>query len=260
MKALTILYHDVVQDDFDESGFSGAAAARYKLKTDAFTDHVAEMARRLTQPAVTVSSMTDVVSGTRPFLMTVDDGGVCAPAIADIIEQHGWHAHFFVTTDFIDSPAFLSSTQIRDLHCRGHVIGSHSCSHPFRFSELPAEVQASEWTDSVKRLSDILGEQVITGSVPGGFYAPCVAEHAARAGIRYLFTSEPTTGIETVAGCQILGRYNVYRGMSAADAGAIVEGNALSLLKQKVNWEVKKTLKRFARPLWDGVRRLVYSK
>ena len=31
MKALTILYHDVVEDNFDDSGFPGAAAARYKL-------------------------------------------------------------------------------------------------------------------------------------------------------------------------------------------------------------------------------------
>jgi len=251
---LTILYHDIVRESFEESGFSGAAAARYKLKVDVFTDHIAEIVRRSSQPAVAVTAVTEDEPATDPFLLTIDDGGVCAPAIADIVENHGWRAHFFVTSDYIGSPAFVTPAQIRDLHCRGHVIGSHSCSHPYRFSELPAEVLASEWAHSVEVLSDILGDAVITGSVPGGFYAPRVAEYAASAGIRYLFTSEPTTRVTTVAGCRIFGRYTVRSDTSARNAAAIVERKKLALLQQALTWEVKKTLKCVARPIWDRIR------
>ena len=43
MKALTVLYHDVVERNFDESGFPGAASERYKVKRDVFNEHLRAM-------------------------------------------------------------------------------------------------------------------------------------------------------------------------------------------------------------------------
>jgi hypothetical protein len=126
-------------------------------------------------------------------------------------------------------------------------------------SEIPSEQLAAEWKDSVAVLSEILGEPVRSASVPGGFYAPRVAEAAAAAGVRALFTSEPTTRVTEVAGCLVLGRYTVYRGLSSEYAGELAAGSRLALTKQQLLWGVKKILKTAAAPLWDGARKVLFS-
>jgi len=87
-----------------------------------------------------------------------------------------------------------------------------------------------------------------------------VAEAAAAAGIRALFTSEPTTHIANVAGCLVLGRYTVYRGLSPEYAGDLAAGSRVALTKQQLLWGVKKILKTAAAPVWDGARKVLFSR
>jgi peptidoglycan/xylan/chitin deacetylase (PgdA/CDA1 family) len=260
VRALSILYHDVVHENFEESGFPGAAAARYKFTETEFEAHLRRMAERAPSDAVSVDRwFAGSATGQRPFFMTLDDGGSSAVYIAEALERRNWRGHFFVTTNYIDTPTFVARDQIRWLRQRGHVVGSHSSSHPFRMSEIPSEQLAAEWKDSVAVLSEILGEPVRSASVPGGFYAPRVAEAAAAAGVRALFTSEPTTRVAEVAGCLVLGRYTVYRGLSSEYAGELAAGSRLALTKQQLLWGVKKILKTAAAPLWDGARKVLFS-
>src|SRR5436189_253666 len=84
----------------------------------------------------------------------------------------------------------LTAPQIRDLHKKGHVIGSHSCSHPPRISSLSPGAIFEEWSKSIQQLSEITGEPVWTASVPAGYYSSRVGKAAAEAGIRALFHSE----------------------------------------------------------------------
>ncbi len=259
MKALSILYHDVIRENFEESGFPGAAAARYKFTQSEFAIHLSRMTAKATALAVPVDLLLDGPV-TNPFFMTIDDGGSSAVYIAEELERHNWRGHFFVTTNYIDTPTFVSRDQIRWLRKRGHVIGSHSSSHPFRMSEIPSEQLASEWKGSVEVLSEILGERVRSASVPGGFYAPRVAEAAAATGVRALFTSEPTTQVAEICGCLVLGRYTVYRGISAEYAGELAAGSPLALIRQQLLWGVKKTLKTVAAPVWDGARKVLFSR
>jgi len=79
--------------------------------------------------------------------------------------------------------ASLPAEQIRDLHQRGHIIGSHSCSHPKRMSFCSRAELLQEWGRSCEILAGILGAPVTVASVPGGFYSRAVAEAAAEAGI-----------------------------------------------------------------------------
>src|SRR5437879_9095462 len=125
-------------------------------------------------------------------MRTCNDGRVSAPtAIAWIQDRYGWRAHFLITTDYIGKPAFLNEDQIRALRKSGHVIGTHSGSHPRRMSALGWEELLEEWSRSTKTLSDVLGEPVTVASVPGGCYSRRVAAAAAASGIKALFTSEP---------------------------------------------------------------------
>ena len=175
--------------------------------------------------------------------MTFDDGGASALApTADLLERHGWRGVFFVTTDRIGSPTFLDAAGIRELRRRGHVIGSHSCSHPARMSACGREQLLDEWRRSRQVLSDVLGEAVTVASVPGGYYSRMVAETAAEAGYTMLFNSEPTTKAYPVNGCRVLGRYTVYRGMSARAAAGLAT-SSLPRWRQALMWNLKKAAK-----------------
>jgi peptidoglycan/xylan/chitin deacetylase (PgdA/CDA1 family) len=218
MRTISLLFHDVYRTQPDESGFVSAAANRYKL---ALTDFEAQLdgiaCARSDSPVLMGSSENRVeaqtLSGSAPFVITVDDGGVSYyTTVAERLEERGWRGHCFVTTDFIDSDGFLSRGQIRELADRGHIIGSHSASHPARFNSLPFHQLASEWARSRATLEDILGRPVDVGSVPGGYYSPVVARAAREAGIRVLFTSEPVTRVDVRHGCLLAGRFTIRRG------------------------------------------------
>jgi hypothetical protein len=86
-----------------------------------------------------------------------------------------------------------------------------------------AQLQA-EWQNSVAALADILGEPVVCASVPGGLYSRRVADTAAAAGIRALFTSKPTTRCEMVHSCLVLGRYTIRRWTPAETAAGLAAG------------------------------------
>ena len=76
---------------------------------------------------------------------------------ASLLESRGWRGHFFIVTGRIGKPGFVTARQIRELHERGHHIGSHSHSHPDAFSELSDEELIREWSESRRILGEILG-------------------------------------------------------------------------------------------------------
>ncbi len=250
---INLLYHDVTAAGADDaSGFAGPAAARYKLTPDEFSRHLDRIAAAVTELPRTVPA--NLASSNRHWTITFDDGGASAATIiADELERRNWRGWFFIATDFIGAPFFCTRDQLRELHQRGHVIGSHSCSHPERISNCSRTQLLEEWSRSVDVLAGIVGESITTASVPGGFYSGAVARAAAQAGIKLLFNSEPTTGEWEVDGCRILGRYNVYRGMSAADAASLLS-SPLRRWRQSAFWSAKKAAKTVAGPLYKAVR------
>ena len=200
-----LLFHDVYAMDPRESGFQSPAANRYKLGAAAFDRQIVALAE--TRPVL-------------PFALTFDDGGVSFfTEVADRIERLGWRAHCFVPTEHIGRAGFMNASQLRELDRRGHVIGSHSTSHPSRMNALSCDAMASEWQRSVAVLEHLLGRAVTTASVPGGFTSRRVEGAAAAAGIQTLFTSEPVTGIWRRGACFVAGRFTI-RHDSAADLAA----------------------------------------
>jgi peptidoglycan/xylan/chitin deacetylase (PgdA/CDA1 family) len=260
MKKLGLLYHDVIMPgDYKSSGFQSPDANIYKLDRAEFERHLTAIAAR-TKHDVCLVTEARSLPGTQ-ILLTFDDGGASANScIADMIEARGWRGHFFVTTDYISRPGFLSPSEIRALRKRGHIIGSHSCSHPPRMARCtPAEMDR-EWRESAARLTDILGEPVEVASVPGGYFSREVARSAALAGIRVLFNSEPVMRSQTVDGCLVLGRYGVQRGVSAEWAAAVASGADLPRLRSYLFWNTKKALKRVGGEYWLDFRKRFLAK
>jgi len=227
------MYHDVIAEGAeDRSGFPGRDAALYKVTTARFEEHLSAIAEN-PEPA-----------NRNPLpLLTFDDGGVSAIDAAATLERHGFVGHFFVTTNYVGTRGFLDVDLIRDLHARGHVIGSHSCSHPLRMGHCSWAQLLDEWMRSRATLEDIIGCEVLYASVPGGDFAPGVAEAAARAGITRLFTSEPTTQIRRAFGLDLHGRFTVQRWTTKETVRGLVEGAWLPRARQAIVWKAKKLTK-----------------
>jgi len=218
MQLVSLLFHDVYRRSPGESGFCSPGADRYKLTDCEWSSQLDGVAEARRDRPVLASALADRTSTEElPFLITVDDGGVSYHEVmADRLEKRGWRGHAFVTTDYIGQTGFLSAGQIRDLDRRGHVIGSHSASHPSPFSACRRQDMLAEWTTSRKVLEDLLGHSVSISSLPGGYFSSTVAETAAEAGLTVLFTSEPVTRTSRSGPCTIVGRFAIRAG---ADPG-----------------------------------------
>jgi peptidoglycan/xylan/chitin deacetylase (PgdA/CDA1 family) len=251
---ISLLYHDVVPSgNHASSGFPDADAAIYKLTPPAFERHLEAIAQGAPEVWLLHSGQQTIPG--KALLFTFDDGGVSALPVADRLEAQGWRGHFFITTDYIGRAGFLTIPQIRELHGRGHVVGTHSCSHPARISHCPPAQLDREWRQSAQILSDCLGERVVVGSVPGGFYGRRVAEAAQNAGIDVLFTSEPRSRLQRVRDCLIVGRYLIRQGTSPNTAARIALGDPGPRVRQYLFWTTKKLLKRIGGPAYLSLRK-----
>ena len=197
-------YHDVT-DDPSQSGFQRSGALPFKLGARLFHDHLDRVAQAQRPPAL-VTEINLTMPG-RHLLLTFDDGGKSALSAATELRQRGWKGHFFITTSLIGRRTFLNASEIRELRAGGHLIGSHSHTHPDIYRELNRERMLVEWRQSSDILAQILGEPCLAAAVPGGEISGAVLGSAGAAGFRYLFTSEPWLAPRVVAGCWILGRY-----------------------------------------------------
>ncbi len=267
MKAVSLMFHDAVRDgDLDESGFPGAGADLYKIDVEELEGHFRAVSEaRPDKPSNILEFIGDgpvIVNGAPPLFITFDDGGVSAALyIADLLEKFGWTGHFFITTDYIDKSRFVTAAQVRELHGRGHIIGSHSSSHPERMSKCAPDMMRAEWCDSISRLSDILGLQVNVASVPGGFYSRKVAAAASACGIEALFTSEPVMKCYHVDGCLVLGRYTVNSSMGP-DASRDLSTGKMSCgkIRQYLLWNIKKAAKSAGGRYYDSIRGSILKK
>ncbi|HEU5256002.1 MAG TPA: polysaccharide deacetylase family protein [Vicinamibacterales bacterium] len=239
MRPVSLLFHDVYESSPSESGFRSPAADRYKLSLPEFEAQLDRLAR-LRSPKPSLSGNETRI----PAVVTVDDGGISFyTVIADRLEALGLHAQCFVSTDCIGERGFLTPEQIRELDARGHTIGTHSASHPTRFSALTTSDMRREWSDSRQRLEDIVDHPITVGSVPGGYFSRAVAEAAAYAGLQTLYTSQPTSRPSMFDGLRVIGRFTIRRGHAAdmafrfasaapwARCGAWLGWNAKALVK-----------------------------
>ena len=235
-----LLFHDVFANDPRESGFRSPAADRYKLSIDHFDRELAALAA--------------LPPHASPFTLTFDDGGESFyTMVADRLEAIGRRAHCFVATDYLDRPGFLTRRQVRELHARGHRIGSHSASHPHRLHAFTREVIDAEWRTSVECLEDVIGSRVHTASVPGGFYSPAVAESAAAAGVEEMFTSEPVRTAHHVAGCRVEGRFTIRRHSAPGLPARLVAGAPWSRWGMWAQWNAKAAIKPILGPFYATV-------
>ncbi|GAA0909282.1 polysaccharide deacetylase family protein [Pseudonocardia zijingensis] len=239
---IALMLHDVlaVGQDPDDSGFPGAAAAHYKIGQRLLDELAAHPMARCAE-------------------LTFDDGGVNAVrVVAPILERHGLRGTFLVTTSKIGEPGFLDTGDIERLAQHGHLVGSHSHSHPERMPDLPRESALAEWRTSAEILERIVGHPVTIGSVPNGFADDVVVETAAAAGIRVLYTSVPTARRRRHAGVELVGRFAVLRTHDRDRVTALLAGRWAPRARQQVRWYGLAVPKRILGPAYPAVHARIH--
>ena len=151
-----VMLHDVLPEGrpLGDSGFTGPGPDRYKIRLPLFE----AMARRAR------------AAGT---VLTFDDGGRSAlDVVAPVLAEHGLRGEFFVATARLGTPGFLDRRGVGELAAAGHVVGSHSHTHPEVMPALSDEQILAEWRTSIAVLEDVTGRPVEYASVPNGFTEP----------------------------------------------------------------------------------------
>ena len=249
MQLVSLLFHDVYDADPSGTGFTTGSADRYKLTARTFDATLAAIARANARPPVLAPAIGSLDA--RAFAITVDDGGVSyATHIAPRLEARGWRGHCFMTTGMIGRRGFLDRAQLRELDRRGHVIGSHSVTHPTRFSACTPAQMLEEWRTSRAMLEDLLGHEVRVASLPGGYFSMAVARTAAEAGFTVLFISEPVTTPRQFESCALVGRHTLFSDSDPALGYALVARERSALHRQWLVWNAKKLLKPVLGPVY----------
>jgi peptidoglycan/xylan/chitin deacetylase (PgdA/CDA1 family) len=259
MRTSVLAYHDVIDAGMspDASGFPGHGPARYTLDWDQFNAHLEAIATATGRAPVLA---TDLIEGRvegESWSITFDDGASCSVAIGEELARRGWGGHFFVVSARIGTPGFLDAAGIRALIGMGHLIGTHSVSHPLRISALSWEDLLDEWGRSASELSGIVGAPVTLGAVPGGYYSRQVARAAAAVGLTGLFTSEPVRAVRRVDGCLVIGRA-VLNGQTPAPRSAeLAAGRSVPWGRMRLAWGARKPAKAIGGDAYPKLRAAV---
>lgn len=156
------MYHDVLP----ATDATGGGPERFAVPLASFE----RMLDTIVEEGYDGCSLSQAVlaRGRRPVAITFDDGAIsqfehAAPAL----RERGMTATFFVTTDWIGQPGFMSWDQLRELAAMGMSVQSHTRSHPF-LSELNADELMAELAGSKAALDEGLGQETTEISLPGG--------------------------------------------------------------------------------------------
>jgi peptidoglycan/xylan/chitin deacetylase (PgdA/CDA1 family) len=162
----------------------------------------------------------------RSVSITFDDG--CETdliAAAPLLREFGFHATFYVTAGFLDTPGYLSSHQLRELNSREFEIGCHSMTHPY-LSDLSDSDLNREIADAKTHIESVLSHPIEHFSCPGGRYNERVLSIAKQAGFKSVANSD--FHVNTAASSVYeLGRIAVLRDMSLDQFGATCRGHGL---------------------------------
>lgn len=191
-----MMYHDVYRHSIKESGFNTNGANHYKIAFDAFEEQLQILSEMIANNLI---KKEDVI-------LTFDDGGVSfSDVIMPLLGKYGFKGHFYISTDYIGEDGFMTADQVKMLVENGHVVGSHSCSHPRNISSLNISDREHEWFTSIEKLDSICGCKTEEISIPNGYFSKKDTDIFKRACISKVYTSSIGEH-KFINGVEIIGR------------------------------------------------------
>ncbi|MEY4723132.1 MAG: hypothetical protein RLZZ324_645 [Candidatus Parcubacteria bacterium] len=118
----------------------------------------------------------------KPVAITFDDGRESQFVnAAPLVKKYGFIATYYVFTNAIGRPNYLTWEQLKTLQSDGNRIESHTRFHPFLTKDSDADLEA-EIVGSKKTLEDGLGMPVTSLAYPFGLYDDRVIAKVRAAG------------------------------------------------------------------------------
>lgn len=232
------LYHEILPAG-ESSGFRLPGYRKYIVPPELFRAQLQVLESYLQQAGYPKENIR----------FTFDDGGTSDLRwAAPLLEEFGWRGHFFIPTAFIGQPGFMCADDLCELGRRGHSLGSHAHRHLPRMNRWPMPELEAEWRQSREILEDLTGSPITAAAVPGGWYGPRVAEAAALAGIKEIYTSAPTIHSQQVSNCMVQGRFNIGAFSSAGTLAALISNYPRSAWGRQLRWQLAEIYKRMPKP------------
>jgi peptidoglycan/xylan/chitin deacetylase (PgdA/CDA1 family) len=156
------MYHDVSTEAVGVSG----GPQHFSVTRRSFANQLDQIAAEGFQ----ARSISDCRNTPLPLQVAIsfDDGdlGQFENGHAELVKR-GMTATFFITTDWVGRPGYVSWSQLREMRAAGMSIGSHSKSHPF-LSELDEPALRAELLGSKDLIDQELEQLTDTLALPGG--------------------------------------------------------------------------------------------
>jgi peptidoglycan/xylan/chitin deacetylase (PgdA/CDA1 family) len=189
-----LMYHDIIAGP----AVQGGGPARFSVPVDEFRRQL-EQLRADGRRGVTLREALREASGAVAITFDDGDAGQYERGFRTLVHA-GMTATFFVTTDWIDTPGYVTWQQLREMRAAGMDIQSHSRSHPF-LSELDGPALQRELHDSREALNQGLGQDTDMIALPGGDWPRRALRPMLReAGYRVVATSRWGINTATTSG------------------------------------------------------------
>jgi peptidoglycan/xylan/chitin deacetylase (PgdA/CDA1 family) len=197
---------------------------RYILSLDAFREQM-QYLRDSGFRGINVSEA--LAHPSQPSVCITFDDGCETDLIAatPVLREFTFHATFYVTAGFLDTPGYLSTQQLRELYSPAFEIGCHSMTHPY-LSDLSDSELKREIADAKIKIEQALSHSIDHFSCPGGRYNQRVLAQAKQAGFKSVANSDFHANT-AASNAYELGRIAILRDMTIDQFGAVCHGRGL---------------------------------
>ena len=178
--------------------------------------------------------------------LTFDDGfSSDYKLVLPELKKKGALATFFVVTDWLNKPGYLTEKQLKYMSAEGMQIGSHSKSHP-NFLTISPEERLCELKESKAALEEIIGVKVSSFSFPFGLLDDECCQAVFAAGYSICCTS--LHGLSKRSE-YIISRNSINARTSSSRIDKILEAGIM----QRLLWFLEDRIKPFLKRLMPNV-------
>jgi peptidoglycan/xylan/chitin deacetylase (PgdA/CDA1 family) len=172
-----LMYHRIVP-----KSEAGNSLASMMIEPEVFRSQLRELHRggwrTMTLDRLAATMRVGARVSPRTFAITIDDGWDDGYRYAlPILHEFGYNATFFVISNRIGSPGFLSQRQMLELEAAGDEIGNHTMGH-VALSTLDYPQAVHEIDGASAALERVLGHRPTSLSYPKSGVAPFVVDAA----------------------------------------------------------------------------------
>lgn len=207
MRAINLMFHDVK-----------IKPSRWNTTPERFVEIMECIAAHPNRDQVTIT-VDDAGKGNHEFMLP-------------IFEKYNFKATLFVPSQFIsrggNTSKYMTASQIKEFSDLGHTIGSHSHSHPGNISLMSDSEKKYEWGKSKQILEDITLKEIVSCSIPGGFYSNEQWQILANFGYQKIFNSVPTYNVCIENDIELLGRFSIERNITMSHLNQILSYNSFT--------------------------------